>query len=101
MRLPRMTTRQMMVGVSVAAVILSGVIEARRNYNNCMDISHSHQTIGGHLWLYLERDRLRGHSVAPEARRRAEWYVAMARKYRWAAWQPWLLLLPDPPNPRP
>jgi hypothetical protein len=95
----RLIMRRLMVTVVSLAVVAAGyssAVGARRYYVQCMGRADGYSHTASHLWLGLEQPRL---EKSRTIRRAAEWYDAMARKYRRAAWRPWLLLMPDPHKP--
>jgi hypothetical protein len=105
MRVPRVRitarrARMAVVVVAVVAALYGIIIGARWHYQRCMDTSFRHAIIGGHLALASEHASEAGRQDSVEMRRLIAWYIVMARKYRRATWQPWLLLVPDPPEPR-
>ena len=81
------------------AVFCLCVLAAAWNYRNCMFAADRIEYMGSHVVYGIDGRRLEFGPLNPKERRVAEWYQAKARKYRSAAWQPWLLLLPDPRRP--
>ncbi len=86
---------------ALAALAVFGlcVLAAVWNYQKCMFVVFRIEYMGSHVVYGIDGRRLERGPLTPKERRVAEWYEAKARKYRRAAWQPWLLLLPDPRRP--
>lgn len=128
MRLPRMTTRRWMVAVAVVASILSAEVTRRRwvdfrkraRDNDAAETFDRFLLAGGSVarplkdgraeliraprivrWngMELERPPTPGYD-AESLRRRAEYHARLKEKYRRAAAFPWLLVEPDPPEPK-
>lgn len=76
------------------AVVASGS-GAVWNYLRCMSTADSMERMGGCLAARLDP----GNMTSGEWKW-VRWSAVMESKYRTAAWQPWLLLIPDPAEPR-
>ena len=104
MRLPRMTTRRLLVAVAVVALVFAG--EATRRRWECL--ASAYRGKAGrceHVALVaLHSSALevaRGNdSEMRKLKRIADHHVALARKYQHAARCPWLPVAPDPPEPK-
>jgi len=99
MPIPRFRIRTLMIAVAVVAGSLVSIPRAYEHNRQCMQkaafygMRHgqgvaARQAAGGRL---LDKADDAG----------VEWFEFMERKYRRAAWMPWLLLWPDPPDPWP
>jgi hypothetical protein len=68
------------------------------NHQRCTQTADSMERMGGCMAarIYINPDEM-----TPGDREWVRWYALMKSKYRAAAWQPWLLLVPDPDEPRP
>lgn len=66
------------------------------NYQRCTQTAMSMERMGGCMAarIYISPD-----DITPGDREWVRWYALMKSKYRAAAWQPWLLLIPDPAEP--
>jgi hypothetical protein len=87
MRLPRLTTRRLLVLVAVVGIVLGAGQELRRRSARYREISNRHfAALGfegsGSVW-----------EPAPR------WHSAMWKKYDRLARYPWLPVEPDPPPP--
>ncbi len=88
-----------MVALAVVALLCMSVFAGIWNYQRCMGIANSLERIGGHIVYGKDGRLLDGRPMSPKEERVARWYEAMVQKFEMAAWQPWLLLVPDPPKP--
>jgi hypothetical protein len=95
----RFTVRRVMVAVAIVALVLGVSIEGPRHYTRCKYMLDSFERIGAHLGIASKRDFADDPEYGEQLARLADWYFVMADRYRRAAWQPWILLWPDPPEP--
>jgi len=124
MRLPRLTTRRLMVLVALAGVSLGTGLEVSRRLRRSIHYAQLEIEALGETTLGLQQARLMANSIdrtaftpslsssraelsvrswhrhADRNRARAAWANAMRRKYRFAAFYPWLPVAPDPPEPK-
>jgi hypothetical protein len=88
MRLPRLTTRRMMVLVAVVAVLIGCALRRHR----FLELASRHGEVA-----------CPGPKSTPDQVRwimlRNDYNARMYRKYRLAAWLPFLPVPPDPPPP--
>ncbi len=120
MRLPRMTTRRWMIAVAVVALLIGGSIGGyrlkrfhdlfldRAEYHAMMEVArrkseHAHRELG---LQYFGFDSASSRAVRAKALRDIEFFsraaihhAEMARKYGYAAQNPWLPVAADPPEP--
>jgi hypothetical protein len=111
MRLPRVRfTVRTMIAVAVSAFIAVAVTALRVESVRCRSLSRLHRTQAAaldaeaHAILRFIRgcpvgceDLLRGRMTKLRGR---DHHAALAAKYERAAARPWLLLKPDPPEPK-
>lgn len=99
MPLPQMTTRRWMIAVAVMAVGLAAIPRAYEHNWQCRSRAFGYRICIGHL-AKARVERRTASGLADEGEDVGiEWFKAMERKYRLAAWMPWLLLWPDPLEP--
>jgi hypothetical protein len=105
MRLPRVTTRRLMVLVAVVAALL-GAFQVLSRRRRLYEYNAMKYAIVARQQSYAEDGYqlgYRGARFGPLARqigrRRAEHYEALRVKYERAARYPWLPVEPDPPDP--
>jgi len=93
MRLPRITTRRLMVLVAVAAIFAFGAVMVRkaREYRHAA----ARHAIKARI-IELEA----GPATISKDRERAAYHSRMKGKYDRAASRPWLPVPPDPPPPK-
>src|SRR5262245_18165273 len=104
MRLPRLTTRWLMVLVAVAGLVLG--LAARRERllrlatyhavqaNRTMSVMADGKRVGP------EDDLTRARSVSWRSTPRSQWHTRRSDEYRQAASRPWLPVPPVPPGPK-
>ena len=83
MRLPRLTTRRLMVLVAVAAILAAGAVEGERRR------ARFHELAVYYSWRLLRSSTAR----------HGAYFAMMRQKYLRAARYPWLPVPPDPPPP--
>jgi hypothetical protein len=93
MRLPRFTTRRLMVLVAVAGLAMGVALELRRRSEFFQRIAQAHaERAVENLWGILGPD-------ADSASRKYVYHNGLSQKYKRAARYPWLPVPPDPPPP--
>jgi hypothetical protein len=99
MRLPRLrfTVRRLMLGVAVAALVITGCLGISRARGQREWLAGYHESRAGSLMKNAEPGS--SEIKDPVIRAQLRWNEAMAEKYRWAARYPWLPIAPDPPEP--
>jgi hypothetical protein len=108
MRLPRLTTRRLMVLVAVAAALFWGSIGLHRRQERFDHLASQHEleldlatptALGAVFRRIQEGDFTEADSASMLAalRRKRAYHAAMRDKYRRAARYPWLPVVPDPP----
>src|SRR5262245_38985812 len=104
MRLPRFTTRRLMVLVAVVAVLLcvGRLVQQRLAYQRLA----AEHAISEATLRYREAAQIRMWRIGKTARSewetsrtRADFHAAWKRTYERAARYPWLPVPPDPPSP--
>jgi hypothetical protein len=102
MRVPRLRVRTLMLAVGVVALLIWGAMMGLRSYVYYQR-ARVFRTQERPWREHAARDRAiptRTRSVAAiHGPRIAEYYAPLARKYRRAAWRPWMPVAPDPPAP--
>jgi hypothetical protein len=105
MRLPRLrfTVRRMMVAVAVVA-FLFGAEATRRRWESLASTYRTKAVSFEHRALVSRHSRdheavLENDPEQRKLKRIEDHYVALARKYQYAAHYPWLAVEPDPPEP--
>jgi hypothetical protein len=68
------------------------------NYRYCQRKVLSYARIERHLELFLRQNN--SEELYDFYADQVEYYQRMECKYRYASWQPWLTLVPDPPEPK-
>jgi hypothetical protein len=91
MKLPRITTRRLMLAVALVGLGLGSIAELHRRSVAFDRLSKYHILTAGNL------HPPRRHGPIP----RADWHARMGAKYRAAAERPWLPVEADPPEPTP
>jgi hypothetical protein len=99
LRRMRRIARHFLIASAAVTVLGMTVLAAAWNYQRCTGIANSMNRMGGCTVQRIDEQLAQGRPVARGDRRFARWCDAMERKYRLTSWQPWLLLLPDPPDP--
>lgn len=91
----RPITRRCLVFLAVMVVVVGLGAGAFWNHQRCRHIAFDMELMGGCL------DARGGGNMTSGNREWVRWCKRMESKYRMAAWQPWLLLVPDPVEPGP
>lgn len=91
----RRFARRCFVSLAVVAVVVASGSGAVWNYLRCMNTANSMERMGGCLAARLDPDNMTSGEW-----KWVRWCAVMESKYRTAAWQPWLLLVPDPAEPK-
>ncbi len=94
MRLPRFRVRTLMVVVGVVALLLWGGMMGSRSYRY-VELARQYEFQEFHWRENAMRDR----GWAKFGLECADYFAMMSRKYRRAAWHPWLAVEPDPLAP--
>ena len=68
------------------------------NYRYCRNRAESYSRIASHLAIFMIREN--SEEIYDLYSEDLIYYRRMQCKYANAAWQPWLTLLPDPPEPK-
>ncbi len=105
MRLPRMTTRRLMVAVAVVAIALGiGVITMRMSRTAQIYRQKAAALARAEVSLIKLIPEVERNGEDPEwlevFRRRLVYAAAMKKKYEDASRYPWLPVEPDPPRPK-
>jgi hypothetical protein len=95
----RLIKRASLFRIAGACIILTIMLFIfRYNYNYCIAKKQEYHRIGTGISIAVKRRNseelydLYGDTI--------EYYKKLEYKYHYAAWQPWLTLMPDPPKPR-
>src|SRR6185437_4580088 len=98
MRLPRMTTRRMMIAVAVVGVLFAVTIEGARlvrRWDYCRSMASYHDARDGTYQGSWVPD-----PAIPLDPVNFAYHTRMRRKWEHAAWRPWLPMPPDPSPPK-
>jgi hypothetical protein len=114
MRLPRMTTRRWIIVVAIVALVVGGMVLARRQgvYRVRAAFYAQQEQVATRRLRHWTQEvvRFSGRPQSDEQRRLAElmedysrdrvaYHARLKVKYRRAAHYPWLPIAPDPPTP--
>jgi hypothetical protein len=108
MRLPRMTTRRMMIAVIAVALAMAWVrIELGRRRSRYLELAAYHAKEGSLIHQSRGRGalpsfwfRFEGTTVFNITPSEVAYRARMKHKYEYAAAHPWLPVAPDPPVPK-
>jgi hypothetical protein len=99
MRLPRLRVRTLMIAVCVMALLIWGAMMGARSYVYYR-LARTYSAYERQWREEAVKDRGIPRSIAAKwGPQIAEYYAPLARKYRRAAWHPWMPVAPDPPAP--
>jgi hypothetical protein len=99
MPLPRMTTRRWMIAVAVVAVLVGWLFERQARFARFAAYYKEHRFDS--IESYDKPNGLVGlRARIPNGIKLSSWRSSLARKYNYAARHPWLLVPPDPPEPK-
>ena len=99
MKLPKVTTRRLMVAVAIVGLVLGALVYLGRRSSRFRQMSWVHERAMADGATEAAKLKRRGDPRASLAYDRANFHQAMRLKYFHAARSPWLPVGPDPPEP--